>query len=175
VLGSRGSVLTSFSAQIKAGGPVTVTDPDVTRYFMTVQEAVELVIQAASIGRDGEALVLEMGQPVRIADVARRLIDLADNDAQIVFTGLRTGEKLHEELFGDDEPDERPVHPQVSHVRVPPLTDADVLSLDVWTDFRQVVKALASTCQAMSRDTAVEQRKGASQGSIHPDVRALKR
>ena len=71
VLGSRGSVLTAFAAQIAAGGTVTVTDPDVTRYFMTVQEAVQLVIQAAAIGGDGEALVLDMGEPVRIGDVAR--------------------------------------------------------------------------------------------------------
>ena len=73
VLGSRGSVLTAFHAQIEAGGPVTVTDAEVTRYFMTVEEAVQLVIQAGAVGRDGEALVLDMGEPVRIADVARRL------------------------------------------------------------------------------------------------------
>ncbi|MGZ4718603.1 MAG: polysaccharide biosynthesis protein [Acidimicrobiales bacterium] len=121
VLGSRGSVLTAFHAQIEAGGPVTVTDADVTRYFMTVQEAVQLVIQAGAVGRDGEALVLDMGEPVRIADVARRLAGEAPRPVEIVYTGLRPGEKLHEVLLGADEADDRPAHPLISHVRVPPL------------------------------------------------------
>ncbi len=121
VLGSRGSVLTAFHAQIEGGGPVTVTDADVTRYFMTVQEAVQLVIQAGAVGRDGEALVLDMGEPVRIADVARRLAAEAPRSVEIVYTGLRPGEKLHEVLLGADEDDHRPAHPLISHVRVPPL------------------------------------------------------
>ncbi len=100
VLGSRGSVLTAFSKQIEGGGPVTVTDPEVTRYFMTVEEAVQLVIQAGALGADGEALVLDMGEPVRIDDVAKRLIAEADRPIEIVYTGLRPGEKLHEVLFG---------------------------------------------------------------------------
>jgi FlaA1/EpsC-like NDP-sugar epimerase len=124
VLGSRGSVLTTFEQQIAAGGPVTVTDPDVTRFFMTISEACQLVLQAAAIGEDGEALVLDMGDPVCIADVARTLIDRsADAEGiRIVFTGLREGEKLHEELFGDDERDLRPRHSLVSHVPVPALS-----------------------------------------------------
>src|SRR5262249_40999258 len=105
VLGSRGSVLTTFREQIAAGGPVTVTDRDVTRFFMTIPEAVQLVIQAGAIGRSGEVLVLDMGEPVRIYDVARRLAAQADDPIDIVFTGLRKGEKLHEELFGDGELD----------------------------------------------------------------------
>ncbi len=149
VLGSRGSVLTSFAAQIAAGGPVTVTDPDVTRYFMTVQEAVQLVIQAAAIGRPAEALVLDMGQPVRIADVAQQLIEMADSDARIVFTGLRDGEKLHEDLFGDDEPDERPVHPQVSHVRVPQVAEIDVLQMDPWEGSARIMADLHGVCRRM--------------------------
>jgi FlaA1/EpsC-like NDP-sugar epimerase len=128
VLGSRGSVLTSFRAQIESGGPITVTDPEVTRYFMTVEEAVELVIQAGAVGHDGEAMVLDMGEPVRIADVAQRLADQADRTIEIVFTGLRPGEKLHEVLLGVDEDDNRPTHPQISHVPVPPL-DARALRL----------------------------------------------
>ena len=120
VLGSRGSVLTTFRAQLAAGGPITVTDPEVTRYFMTVEEAVQLVIQAGAIGRDGEALVLDMGSPVRIAAVAERLAAQADRPVEVVYTGLRQGEKLHEILLGSGELDVRPVHPLVSHVEVPP-------------------------------------------------------
>ncbi|WP_456599848.1 polysaccharide biosynthesis protein [Blastococcus sp. SYSU DS0616] len=119
VLGSRGSVLETFAAQIACGGPVTVTDPDVTRFFMTIPEAVELVIQAGAIGTGGEALVLDMGQPVRIADVAAQLIAMDGRPIEIRYTGLRPGEKLHEELFGREEVDSRPVHPLISHVAVP--------------------------------------------------------
>jgi FlaA1/EpsC-like NDP-sugar epimerase len=122
VLGSRGSVLTAFAKQIEAGGPVTVTDPDVTRYFMTVEEAVQLVIQAGAVGRDGEALVLDMGEPVKIDDVAKRLIAEADRPIEIVYTGLRDGEKLHEVLFGADEDGSSPSHHRISHVAVPPLS-----------------------------------------------------
>lgn len=119
VIGSRGSVLTAFAEQITRGGPVTVTHPEVTRYFMTVGEAVQLVIQAAAIGRDGEALVLDMGEPVRILDVARQLITMAGRDVDIVFTGLRPGEKMHEQLMGAAETGDRPIHPLVTHVAVP--------------------------------------------------------
>jgi FlaA1/EpsC-like NDP-sugar epimerase len=129
VLGSRGSVLTTFAAQIARGGPLTVTDPEVTRYFMTIPEAVQLVIQAGAIGGRGEALVLDMGKPVRIADVARQLIKLSGKPAEIVYTGLRPGEKLHEELFGSDEGDSRPVHPLISHVVVPPADERDLAQL----------------------------------------------
>ncbi|BAL90888.1 putative polysaccharide biosynthesis protein [Actinoplanes missouriensis 431] len=130
VLGSRGSVFTTFSAQIADGGPVTVTHPDVTRYFMTTQEAVHLVIQAAAIGRDGEALVLEMGDPVRIAEVARQMVQLARSPVEIRYTGLRPGEKLAETLFGAGERDDRPFHPLISHVAVPPLDAAQLFRID---------------------------------------------
>jgi FlaA1/EpsC-like NDP-sugar epimerase len=101
-----------------------VTHPDVTRYFMTVTEAVELVMQAGAIGRSGEVLVLDMGTPVRIADVARRFAERAAQPVEIVFTGLRPGEKLHEALLTSDEVDERPFHPLISQVPVPPLDPA---------------------------------------------------
>jgi FlaA1/EpsC-like NDP-sugar epimerase len=104
VLGSRGSVLTAFRAQLEAGGPITVTDAQVTRYFMTVREAVQLVIQAGAIGDDGEVLVLDMGEPVRIVDLAQQLIRLSGHSADevgIEFSGLRAGEKLYEELLAD--------------------------------------------------------------------------
>jgi FlaA1/EpsC-like NDP-sugar epimerase len=129
VLGSRGSVLVSFHEQIARGGPVTVTDRDVTRFFMTVSEAVQLVIQAGAIGRSGEVLVLDMGEPVHIYEVARRLIAQSGKPIDIVFTGLRPGEKLHEELFGDDEADYRPRHKLISHALVPALDPAAVPDL----------------------------------------------
>lgn len=121
VLGSRGSVLSTFAEQIAKDQPITVTHPDVTRFFMTIPEAVRLVVQAAAIGRPGEALVLDMGAPVRIVDIARHLTVLAGRPVQILYTGLRDGEKLNEELFGDGESDVRPIHPAVSHVHVPAL------------------------------------------------------
>jgi dTDP-glucose 4,6-dehydratase len=127
VLGSRGSVLHAFHAQIDAGGPVTVTDPRVTRFFMTISEACQLVVQAGAIGRPGEALVLDMGAPVRILDVARRMIAVAGKPVEIVYTGLRDGEKLHEALLGGAENDQRPVHPLISHVTVPPVQPEELL------------------------------------------------
>ena len=114
VLGSRGSMLHTFNAQIAQGGPVTVTHPDVTRFFMTIPEACELVVQAGAMGQSGEVMVLEMGEPVRILDVARRMISLSRAaDIEIVFTGLRPGEKLAETLFGEAEESTETEHPMV--------------------------------------------------------------
>ena len=130
VLGSRGSVLTAFQAQVEAGGPITVTHPEVSRFFMTVQEAVRLVIQAGAIDSRGEVLVLDMGQPVRIADVARRIAETAHRRVELIYTGLRPGEKLHEVLFGAGERDHRPTHPLISQVPVPPMDSATLSLLD---------------------------------------------
>jgi FlaA1/EpsC-like NDP-sugar epimerase len=153
VLGSRGSVLHAFASQIAKGGPVTVTDPEVSRYFMTIPEACQLVIQAGAIGRPGEALVLDMGESVKIVDVARRMIAMSGKVIDMVFTGLRPGEKLHEDLLGEDEVGERPLHPMISHVPVPPL-DPDDLEMDPWARHAAGMRRLASVVRAVE-DSAV--------------------
>ena len=124
VLGSRGSVLMSFRDQIAKGGPVTVTHRGVTRYFMTISEAVQLVVQAGAIGRTGEVLVLDMGKPVNIHDVAEQLVKNSGKPIKIEVVGLRVGEKVHEELFAEGETDERPRHPLISHVAAKPINQA---------------------------------------------------
>jgi len=128
VLGSRGSMLPVFTAMIEAGGPLTITHPDVTRFFMTIPEACHLVVQAGGIGSPGEVLILDMGEPVRILDIAERMIAMSGRDIGITFTGLRDGEKLHEELVGDGESDNRPVHPKISHTAVPSIDPSALLA-----------------------------------------------
>ncbi|MDB9536289.1 nucleoside-diphosphate sugar epimerase/dehydratase [Dolichospermum planctonicum CS-1226] len=121
VLGSRGSVVPTFQKQILAGGPITVTHPDICRYFMTIPEAVQLVLQASILGRSGEVLMLNMGEPVKIVDLAKELIHLSgyevNKDIDIVFTGLRPGEKLFEELFIEGEEYEKTEHEKLLVVK----------------------------------------------------------
>jgi FlaA1/EpsC-like NDP-sugar epimerase len=121
VLGSRGSVVPTFMRQIAEGGPVTVTHRDMTRYFMTIPEAVQLVLQAAAIGEEGEVFVLDMGEPVRIFDLASDLIRLSGlepgQDIEIRVTGMRPGEKLYEELFLTDADVAPAGHPKVLRAR----------------------------------------------------------
>lgn len=131
VIGSRGSMLPMFRTLIEAGGPVTVTHPEVTRYFMTISEACQLVVQAGGIGRPGEVLILDMGEPVRILDIAQRMIAMSGEFIEIVYTGLRPGEKLHEELIGADEVVERPFHPQIQHTSIGSISP-QALDRDGW-------------------------------------------
>lgn len=147
VLHSRGSAMGVFEAQVRAGGPITVTHPDVTRYFMTVEEAVQLIIQAGAIGRPGEALVLDMGEPVRIADIAARMAARSDRPIEVVYTGLRPGEKLHEVLIGEEEHPSQSAHPMISAVDVPPLAPAAVADL-LAEDGPALVSRLAALCRS---------------------------
>ena len=104
VLGSAGSVIPLFTRQIQAGGPVTVTDPNIIRFFMLIPEACKLVLEAGTQGKGGEILVFDMGEPVKISDLAKRMIKLSGaTDVKIVYTGLRPGEKLYEEVLGTEE------------------------------------------------------------------------
>ena len=122
VLGSSGSVVPKFRQQIREGGPITLTHPEVTRYFMTIPEAAQLVIQAGAMAKGGDVFVLDMGQPVRIMDLARRMVELSgltvkdeqnpEGDIEIAVTGLRPGEKLYEELLIGDNP-KPTVHPRI--------------------------------------------------------------
>ena len=114
VLGSNGSVIPIFKEQIKNGGPITVTHPDIIRYFMLIPEACRLVLQAGSMGNGGEIFVFDMGKPVKIADLAKRMILLSGaQDIQIKYTGLRDGEKLYEELLNKEENTKPSSHPKI--------------------------------------------------------------
>ncbi|MDQ3193853.1 MAG: polysaccharide biosynthesis protein, partial [Bacteroidota bacterium] len=117
VLGSRGSVVLTFKRQIAEGGPVTITHPDIQRYFMTIPEAVQLVLQASVIGKGSEIFVLDMGKPVKVVDLAKDIIRLSgyevDKDIKIIYTGMRPGEKLYEELFISGEIYEKTIHEKI--------------------------------------------------------------
>lgn len=150
VLGSNGSVIPRFRAQIKAGGPVTVTHPDIIRYFMTIPEACRLVLEAAFIGSGGEIFVFDMGEPVKIADLAKRMIELAgfepDKDIPIVYTGLRPGEKLYEELLNDEEYTIPTSHKKIMVARVREYEYQDV---------RQKINRLIEKSQAVDIPSTV--------------------
>jgi len=147
VLGSSGSVIPLFQQQIAAGGPVTVTHPDVTRYFMTIPEASQLILQAGAIGKGGEIFVLEMGEPVKIAYLAEQLIRLSGKrpgeDIEIVYTGLRPGEKLYEELFHDTE--------KLADTGHPKILLANCRRVDVET-LEKTLSVLEKTCDGTDED-----------------------
>lgn len=149
VLGSSGSVIPRFRQQIQAGGPVTVTSSEITRYFMTIPEAAQLVIQAGAMGKGGDVFVLDMGDPVRITDLAQRMIRLSgltpwvrgqdpEGDIEITFTGLRPGEKLYEELLIADNASQT-AHPRICSAQETRLT---------WPELGKIIDALAAAAEA---------------------------
>jgi FlaA1/EpsC-like NDP-sugar epimerase len=142
VLGSTGSVIPKFRKQIAAGGPITVTHPDIRRYFMSIPEASQLVLQAGLMGRGGEILVLDMGEPVKIVDLARELIRLSgftERDIRIEFTGLRPGEKLYEEILADNEKTLATPHPKLRVMKAEtPHTRAWVGEVIAWLEQDEV-------------------------------------
>ena len=169
VLGSRGSMLHTFTSQIASGGPLTVTHPDVTRYFMTIPEACELTIQAGAMGRPADVLVLDMGEPVKILDVARGLISRSGKDIKIVFTGLRPNEKLHEVLFSGDEDRATTSHELIYRVAVPPL-DPEALGV---VDGSSPESMAQLTQQPLAAAAAAAPGAPVSQGEVplpHPEV-----
>ena len=147
VLGSQGSVVPTFVKQIKAGGPVTVTHPEMRRYFMTIPEAVQLVLQAGALGRGGELFMLDMGEPVRILDLARDMIRLSGLeegvDIDIAFTGVRPGEKLYEEMFFSHEVAVQPEHPKILRARNGKQEGDD----------RQIEALVAAACRCADDET----------------------
>jgi FlaA1/EpsC-like NDP-sugar epimerase len=154
VLASQGSVVLTFQDQIAAGGPVTVTHPEATRYFMTIPEAAQLVIQAAAMGRGGEIFVLDMGEPVRILDLAKDIIHLSGlevgRDIDIVFVGLRPGEKLHEEVFADGEEPRATSHEKILVMQPAPV-DSATLAADIEELTRLAAKLDAAGIRAKFR------------------------
>jgi FlaA1/EpsC-like NDP-sugar epimerase len=164
VLGSSGSVVPLFRDQIRDGGPITVTHPDIIRYFMTIPEASQLVLQAGSMGQGGEVFVLDMGEPVKIADLARKMIhlmgldertkDQPGGDIEIIYTGLRPGEKLYEELLIGDDP-QGTAHPRIMMAREVSLP---------WSEVDELLSKFAKASQTFDCGYAVELLKEARTG-----------
>ena len=161
VLGSNGSVIPYFKKQIAAGGPVTVTHPDIIRYFMTIPEACCLVMEASTLGQGGEIFIFDMGQPVKIADLAKNMIRLAgftpNKDIDIIFTGLRPGEKLYEELLNQKETTLPTTNPKIMIARVREY-DFEAVSKQV-EDLIETSAATATTNLASTPFTTVRKMK----------------
>jgi FlaA1/EpsC-like NDP-sugar epimerase len=177
VLDSAGSVIRIFKRQIAKGGPVTVTNAEMTRFFMTTPEAVSLVIQAGSIGGRGEIFVLDMGEPVKILDLARSMIRLSgkepDRDIPIEFIGVRAGEKLHEELWGENETVGETAHPKIHRARRPPVDgvwlEDELRSLEELVEAGETLEAVSrlSTMVRKPRRVGVAREGAVSEQTLH--------
>jgi FlaA1/EpsC-like NDP-sugar epimerase len=177
VLDSAGSVIRIFKRQIAKGGPVTVTNPEMTRYFMTTPEAVSLVIQAGSIGGRGEIFVLDMGEPVKILDLAHTMIRLSgkepDREIPIEFIGARAGEKLHEELWGEDEVVGETEHPKIQRARRAPVDgvwlDEELRVLEELVEGGETLEVVSrlSTMVRAPRRVGVPQEDTVSEQTLH--------
>ena len=153
VLGSSGSVVPIFRRQLERGGPLTVTHPEMTRYFMTIPEASSLIVQAGAIGGRGEVFVLDMGEPVRIVDLADNMIRLSGReDVTVEFVGARPGEKLHEELWNDGETVHPTAHPKISRATREPV---DAAWLDEELNVLARLVAEGDTLELVSRLSTV--------------------
>jgi FlaA1/EpsC-like NDP-sugar epimerase len=142
VLGSNGSVIPKFREQIAKGGPITVTHPEITRYFMSIPEAAQLVMQAGYMGKGGEIFVLDMGEPVKIVELAKDLIRLSglkEDDIKIEFTGLRPGEKLYEEVLADNENTLPTPHPKLRIAQARPVDAVELHSLHAWISKEEIL------------------------------------
>jgi len=160
VLGSRGSVVPTFVRQIEQGGPLTITHPEMTRFFISISEAVSLVIQAATMTEGGDIFMLDMGQAIRIEDLARKMIRLRGlrpgQDIPIIYSGIRPGEKLHEELISSDETQLATLHPKIFCIRSRRFANihelshhvADLIGLAVDQRAEELVDALWQLVQA---------------------------
>jgi FlaA1/EpsC-like NDP-sugar epimerase len=167
VLGSSGSVVPLFREQIRNGGPITVTHPEIIRYFMTIPEAAQLVIQAGAMGKGGDVFVLDMGEPVRIADLARRMVHRMglevkdtqhpDGDIEICFSGLRPGEKLYEELL---------IGENVRQTAHPRIMAANEVSLN-WKDMAELLRQLEHHCDHFAVERIVQLITEAPTGFSH--------
>jgi FlaA1/EpsC-like NDP-sugar epimerase len=182
VLGSNGSVIPRFREQIQKGGPVTVTDPEITRFFMTIPEAVQLVLEAGTMGTGGEIFIFDMGKPVRIVDLAKKMIRLAgmvpDEDIKIIYTGLRPGEKLYEELLNKEEKTLPTHHEKIKIARVIPCSwetrndIEDLIEMSMDEDNDELVRKMKSLVPEFKSKNSKYEKLDNSSYAVYSDMAA---